>query len=247
MNTKEIKDIDTKKLEITQSPDPWHKILLSWLQFLCTIATVIFAGFTVFKTVSKVINNSNKQTQVVIEPREGDIIVKDGDSYKLLQLITIDDITFPSKVQEIQLNSNESHSTRVDINKPNDEDWSDRDSFQYVINNFSINPNKVINLLNNIADITIYCDFYTEQNISTLVEFNNDDDAFKFDMQDVNNPEVFELSKTNVKSKNEYVTKEVNDGFEWVKIRVEIIYNIDNRQLSDTLTSEWIATDSDLI
>ena len=50
-------------------------------------------------------NQQQLQTQVVIEPRDGDIIVNIGDDYKLLQLIQYEDIVFPSKIQEIQIDN----------------------------------------------------------------------------------------------------------------------------------------------
>ena len=57
----------------------------------------------------------------------------------------------------------------------------------------------------------------------------------------------FEVTKSNMISTKEYVTNEFNDGIEWVKIRVEIIYNIGERLISDTITSDWIETDADII
>ena len=57
----------------------------------------------------------------------------------------------------------------------------------------------------------------------------------------------FEVTRTNESSKYSYVTKETNDGIEWVKIRVEIKYIIGNREIIDTITSDWIATDADII
>ena len=59
--------------------------------------------------------------------------------------------------------------------------------------------------------------------------------------------EKFEITKQNVSSEKEYVTKEVNDGIEWVKIRVEISYIIGEQEILDTLTSDWIETDADII
>lgn len=238
--------------------EPKHKVVISIItaivSALCSILTVVVAFIGVFNTIPNIIQSSNeqKQTQVVIEPRDGDIIVKDGDDYKLLQLINLNDILFPTKVQEIQYQlSNSNLDNRVDIGNINNENWNNRDSFRYVINNFSINSNKIINLLPNIKSIDIYCDFYTEKNISTFVNLS-EEDSFKFNMwtKGVNQP--FAITKDNVYSEKEYVTKEINDGIEWVKIRVKIIYEIkieetiDNIEIIDTLTSDWIETDADI-
>ncbi len=227
--------------------DPKRKIWLDWIQIVVSILTLVISFVALFVTIPAVINNSNEQTQVVIEPRDGDIIVKDGDNYKLLQLINQTDISFPTKVQEIQYKYLESNSScRIDILNTSNEDWSKRDSFKYVVNSFSINPNKVINLLDNIEQISVYCDLYAEQNISTVIQLS-DDDAFKFDMRKSISDKSFEVTKSNITSSKEYVTNELNDGIEWVKIRVEIVYQIGERLISDTITSDWIETDADMI
>lgn len=243
----EQKDTSTNRLEIVNnSKEPWYKVASSIIASLCAIVAAI-AGFCCATSISQSIQNSNtqKQTQVVIEPREGDIIVKDGDDYKLLQLISESDVAFPSKIQEVQYKAVNSKKERVDINRTNEDDWTKRDSFVYIINSFSINANKVINLLENIESIKVYCDFYTEKNISTFIELG--DKAFTFDMRGNIDETNFEVTKANIESQYEYVTNEgVNDGIEWVKIRVEIIYIIGERHIKDTITSDWIATDADL-
>ena len=107
---------------IDKTMEPKHKvamsIITSVISALCSIATVVVAFIGVFNTIPNIIQSSNeqKQTQVVIEPRDGDIIVKDGDDYKLLQLISISDVSFPTKVQEVQYQSSESDTEkRVNI------------------------------------------------------------------------------------------------------------------------------------
>lgn len=236
------------KIELVEAKEPKRKIWLDWLQFGISIITIIATFLGIFLAVPQAINNAikssneQKQTQVVIEPRDGDVIVKDGDDYKLLQLIELSDINFPTKIQEVQHTYNNSiAANRVDINNFNKEDWSKRDSFSYIINSFSINPNKIINLLSNINRLTVYCDFYTEKNISTFVDL--EENAFYFEM--IEDKPNLELTQFNVKSQKEYVTKEINDGIEWVKIRVEIVYNIGGKIVTDTLTTDWIATAAD--
>lgn len=116
---------------------------------------------------------------MVIEPREGDIIVDDGQGgYKLLQLITLEDITFPKVIQEIRYKPEE-HNKRIDINNPNNDNWSKRDYFGYMVDTFSINSNKIINLLPNISKISVYVDFYNEKKISALIDLGGDN-SFKF-------------------------------------------------------------------
>lgn len=241
-------DEDVQKIKMGNSGDKvWCKMVTAIVGWVCSITMAVAAVAGVFITIPDVIQNSNtqKQTQVVIEPREGDIIVKDGDDYKLLQLIGESDIAFPSKIQEVKYSPENSQAERVDINNINGDDWSKRDSFGYVINSFSINANKVINLLENIESIKVYCDFYTEKNISTYVDDLNGKE-FAFDMRSGIGEMDFEVTKANVKSDYEYVTNEgLNDGIEWVKIRVEIVYIIGERQIKDTITSDWIETAAD--
>ena len=75
----------------------------------------------------------------------------------------------------------------------------------------------------------------------------SDENAFKFDMRTSISDKSFEVTKSNIMSSKEYVTNELNDGIEWVKIRVEIVYQIGERLISDTITSDWIETDADMI
>ncbi len=188
------------------------------------------------------------QTQVVIEPRDGDIIVHIGDDYKLLQLIQYEDIVFPSKIQEIKVDNEKSViENRVDIANEEQEDWLSKDSFKYIISNFSINPNKVINLLGTIESLSVYCDFYQEKNISTFISLN-EKDAYLFKIIDGNNKDI-KVSNINTESEKEYVTNEINNGIEWVKIRVEIVYAIEvdgkMTRITDTIISDLIPTDAD--
>lgn len=263
--SKEIKDCNQEKSTIIlKDSEPKYKFIvqsvISFLSLVISLIGVLVSYYAIAHTVPDAIttvtnqmeqNNQqtneqiSKQTQVVIEPRDGDIIVKDGTDYKLLQLINIDDITFPTKIQEIQYSKNQCDKTRKDILNKNLEDWSQRDSFVYVINNFSINPNKVINLLDNIKSIQVFCDFYSEKNITTYIDLG--ENAFSFPMRSSIEDLNFEVTKQNISSTYQYVTKEVNDGIEWVKIRVEIVYQIGTREISDTLTSDWIATDADIM
>jgi len=255
-------EIIKDKKSLPEKINEWVQIISTGLSVLISIAALVIGG--------QVINNVNQlsqsqqqlqqqiqsqkqeqlQTQVVIEPRDGDIIVHVDDDYKLLQLIQIDDVIFPDKVQEIQIKPENSIMTdRVDILNVKQEDWISRDSFKYMISNFSINPNKVINLLGTIESLTVYCDFYEEKNISTLISMNMED-SYYFKIIDEKEDENIRVSNINEESKKEYVTKEANDGIEWVKIRVEIVYAITNDEkvtrITDTIISDWIPTDADI-
>ena len=230
--------------------------ILKCTQIVSSVAASVVAvfGVCVAKEVISMINEQNQsqiqtqeQTQIVIEPREGDIIVTVGNNYKLLQLINSSDIVFPSKIQEIQYKyfDEQIKERRVDVNNINNENWSTNDSFSYMINNFSINPNKIINLVENINSITIYCDFYSEKNISTYV--NLGEKNFFFTMISNDNKSDFRISNINEVSTYSYVTNERNNGFEWAKIRVEIEYYINEKTIRDSISSDWISTDADML
>ena len=136
---------------------------------------------------------------------------------------------------------------KVDIDNDELSDWTSRDSFKYMISNFSINPNKVINLLGTIESLTVYCDFYKEKNISTFISLS-ENDSYLFKIIDDNIKDI-EVSNINKESEKEYVTNETNNGIEWVKIRVEIVYAIEvdgeMTRISDIIISDWIPTDAD--
>lgn len=222
----------------------------SFTKAFCEITTAIAAFGTmvaafvgIFHTIPSLINNSNKQTQVVIEPREGDIIVQDEENYKLLQLIQKEDIIFPSQIQEVQFTHSNSKKERVDINNPKKDDWTKRDSFVYVIPSFSINSNKIINLIQNLQSIKVFVDFYESKNISTYIELGLNAFMFEiaFDKEEINSTVI------NKESQYEYVTNEgFNDGIEWTKIRVEISYFINGKTINDSISTDWIETTADL-
>lgn len=236
-----------EKVKEKKSKDSKNKTWLEIVKVIPAYLMVLVTAAGIWWGVDHITENINKQTQVVIEPREGDIIVKEDGSYKLLQLINYEDISFPNKIQEVKIKSSESVAdSRVEINNFDGADWSKKDSFKYVIDSFSVNPNKAINLLDNIENITVYCDFYTEKNISKYVPLGTK--VFQFEIWNSSwVDEDFNVTITNKQSDNEYVTNELNNGIEWVKIRVKIVYKIGDKKITDDIVSDWIATDADLV
>ena len=233
----------SKKKEIIVSQ---KSTVLDWVKIGVSILGVGASILVGYVCANKIINKQNQQqTQVVIEPRDGDIIVKDGDDYKLLQLIEKDDVILPTKIQEIQLKTKDSdHEKRVDVNNVNGEDWNSRDSFKYVINNVHINTNKLFNLIGTIKSIDIFCDFYIEKNITSYWDCG--ENYFSKNLFTNESNEVIS-EHNNIVSEYEYVTKELNDGFEWCKIRLELKYLIDEKEVTDTISTDWIATTQDFI
>lgn len=229
-------DISTQTIILKEKQHPAITIISL---VLGPIATVVSA-FLGFRYVGGVIQS---QTQVVIEPRDGDIIVEEGSGYKLLQLLTVSDIYFPTKIQEIRRQS-DIPIERVDVNNDKNEDWSDKDGFQYMIDEISFNSNKIINLLGSIKNITLFVDFYAGKNISTKIELGKK--QFEFEIYDIETNE-FKITNTNISSNYVYVTNEVNNGFEWAKVRLEIEYLINEKIINDKIVSNWMETDADII
>ena len=108
---------------------------------------------------------------------------------------------------------------------------------------YSINSNKLINLLDNLVSIVVHCDFYATKNISSLIDLGEDN--FHFSLLDDNTTEI-QVTLDNVISKKSYVTNEINNGFEWAKIKTEIKYKINNENIKEVFVSDWLATDADI-
>ncbi len=171
------------------------------------------------------------QEVITLEPRDGDVIIKDGNRYKLIQLIQIDDISMSQEMQESRFNWNEDEpQNRVEILKDNlDEDWSKKDSFGYTLGYISFNPNKIINLIDNIDYIKIHFDFYEKDDISTKITLIEEEcfiDNFYNKSED--NLSI-STSKTNIRSTNHYVTNAGLglEGINYIKPRIEIQYSLE--------------------
>ena len=97
-----------------------------------------------------------------------------------------------------------------------DSDWSERDGFRYTLENISINPDKVMNLIGNIVSIKLYFDVYEDNDITTRLD-QNDSDSFVFVIYDETDEGTINTSFTNINSDNYYVTKSTNNGINYMK------------------------------
>src|SRR5690554_4694602 len=134
------------------------------------IATLVLTGVSIFVTISlgvlsfflvKSVNNTidsfnNNQEVVTLQPRDGDVIIQEFGSYKLLQLSKIEDIEYTPILQETRFDKDYQISNRVDLFNINKDDWSNRVSFGYTIEKITINADKIMNLYNNIESIVVY-------------------------------------------------------------------------------------------
>ena len=98
--------------------------------FIASVFVPIVVALLSIFAVDKIYQN---QEVITLEPRDGDVIIKDGNRYKLIQLIQESDISMSQEIQESRFNWDEDDSNkRIDILKDNaNEDWSQKDSFGY--------------------------------------------------------------------------------------------------------------------
>ncbi|PKL01239.1 MAG: hypothetical protein CVV56_01180 [Tenericutes bacterium HGW-Tenericutes-1] len=223
-------------------------LILNGMSILVTISLGVLSFFLV-KSVNTTINeNNNNQEIVTLQPRDGDVIIQEGDSYKLLQLIKIEDIEFTPLLQETRYDKNYNIDNRVDLFNDNNQDWDDRVSFGYTIEKISINADKIMNLHNNISSITAYIDFYESSDITTRLELT-EENAFKIVIfeKDTN---IISNTVINSKSRKTYVTnaQEIipNNGVNYAKIRIEIRYQINDMIFSSSiLSNDWLIIKED--
>ncbi|MCF7926322.1 MAG: hypothetical protein K9L74_01930 [Candidatus Izimaplasma sp.] len=188
------------------------------------------------------------QEIVTLQPRDGDVIIRDEDSYKLVQLIKIEDIIVSSEIQESRYDFDQLSEdvNRVDLFRGDDtDDWSTRDAFQYTLEEISFNPDKVMNLMGNIVSIKLYFDVYEEEDITTKIDLPESDQFYEILYDENNDNNTVRTSFTNLTSENYYVTKSAtNDGINHMKLRLEIVYRIDiNESESYIIETEIILTD----
>lgn len=127
----------------------WHALSSLGLTLFSALVTLVLGILSLRLAMS--INNTidsfnNNQEVVTLQPREGDVIIQEDGSYKLLQLIKLEDIEFTPVLQETRYDSNYNVINRVDLFNHNNDDWSNRVSFGYTIEKIAINADKIMNL-----------------------------------------------------------------------------------------------------
>ena len=225
-------------------------LILSGVSILVTISLGVLSFFLV-KSVNNTIDSFNNNQEVVtLQPRDGDVIIQEDGSYKLLQLIKIEDIEFTPELQETRLDKDYKKEDRVDLFNINNDDWSSRVSFGYTIEKISINADKIMNLYKNISSIIAYIDFYETNDITTRLDLN-DEYAFKIVIfeEDSN---LISNTVINAKSSKTYVTNAAgiipNNGVNYAKIRIEIRYKINNMIFSSSvLSNDWLVIKEDYL
>jgi len=183
---------------------------------------------------------NQEQTVDVIQARENDVLIKTpDDKWIVVPMIEKDDIIFPNEIIERQYNAGECEYDRKDLFNKANEDWSKRDSFTYTISYISINQNKMVSLHQFINSIVIECNFYNKERIeheTHAYELYNKE----LDYDYLN---VFYGVTPNV----QFVTNEINDGIEDIKINIIIEFEIGGEVFSIPYTFDnWLDVKEDI-
>ncbi|HHX70279.1 MAG TPA: hypothetical protein GX708_19785 [Gallicola sp.] len=229
----------------------WYAVSSLGLTLFTTLVTLVLGILTL--SLATAINNTinsfnNNQEVVTLQPREGDVIIQEDGSYKLLQLIKLEDIEFTPVLQETRYDSNYNAMNRVDLFNHSNENWSSRVSFGYTIEKIAINADKIMNLHKNIKSIIAYVDFYESSDITSKVELS-DENVFKIVIFQENTNNITNIV-INSKSSKTYVTNAPgiipNNGVNFAKLRIEIEYIINDMIFSSTiLSNDWLTIKED--
>lgn len=219
-------------------------LVLTAVSIAVTIGLGILSMCLVRSINNTISSYNNNQEVVTLQPREGDVIIQEDGSYKLLQLIKIEDIEFTPILQETRFNKDVDVENRVDLFNINNQDWSNRVSFGYTIEKISINADKIMNLYNNIESIVVYIDIYESIDITSKVDLS-DEDAFRIVIFEHSDNHITN-TVINASSQKKYVTNAPgvfsNNGVNFAKLRLEIKYKINEMLFSSTvLSNEWLS------
>lgn len=230
--------------EIDYTKTSWFALATIGISVFSTLSTATFGILTLFlaNNINNTINSFNNNQEVVtLQPRDGDVIIQEGGSYRLLQLIKLEDIEFTSVLQETRYDKDYHVENRVDLFNYDNQDWSGRVSFGYTLEKISINADKIMNLHNNIKCIIAYIDFYESIDITTRLVLQ-DEDAFKIeifdsDSDDEGDKSIISNTAINSPSRKTYVTNSPeiipNNGVNFAKLRIEIKYKIESEKESE--------------
>lgn len=220
-----------------------------------SVALTAMIGILGLIAVKQIINNqkqiqkqnqemSQKQEIVTLQPRDGDVIIwdKETSSYKLVQLIKIEDIEFTTILQERTYSKDIEIKRRVDVQNTTNADWSNRNGYGYTLEKISINPDKMMNLYENIKTISAYVDFYSSADIDSRIDLG--DKVFFIPIYDSGNKASLTNTVRHTSSNYIYVTNAGmlgNDGINHAKLRIEISYTINGLTFDTTImVDQWL-------
>lgn len=223
---------------------PTQIMFIRWIEIIFALISsgaAIYTCWQSFATIEEVKQMIiQEQTVDVIQARENDVLIKTpDDKWIVVPMIEKDDIVFPNEIIERQYNAGECEYDRKDLFNKANEDWSKRDSFTYTISYISINQNKMVSLHQFINSIVIEFNFYNKERIeheTHAYELYNKE----LDYDYLN---VFYGVTPNV----QFVTNEINDGIEDIKINIIIEFEIGGEVFSIPYTFDnWSDVKEDI-
>lgn len=186
---------------------------------------------------------NQEQTVDVIQARDNDVLIKTpDDKWIVVPMIEKDDIIFPNEILEKQYNVGECSFDRVDLFNESKEDWMKRDSFTYTIPYISINQNKMVSLYQFINKIEVEFKFYKNDQIQYEI--------YKYEVYNKMNKDKYEYLNVfnDVCPDVQFVTKEVDDGIEDIKINIIIEFEIGGSIFSIPYTYDsWLKVNQNFI
>lgn len=186
---------------------------------------------------------NQEQTVDVIQARDNDVLIKTpDDKWIVVPMIEKEDIIFPVEILEKQYNVGECSFERMDLFNFDNDDWSNRDSFTYTIPYISINQNKMVSLYQFINKIDVEFKFYKNDQIQY--------ETYKYELFNKDNKDEYEYLNVfnDVSPKVQFVTNEINDGIEDIKINIIIEFEIGGSTFSIPYTFDsWLNVNQDII
>lgn len=157
-------------------------------------------------------------------------------------MIEKDDIIFSYEILDKQYNVGECSFEIINLFYSDDNDWSNRDSFTYTILYISINQNKMVSLYQFINKIDVEFKFYKNDQIQY--------ETYKYELfNKISKDEYQYLNVFNdVSPKVQFVTNEINDGIEDIKINIIIEFEIGGSTFAIPYTFDsWLTVNQDII
>lgn len=169
---------------------------------------------TQYQTVQTMIDQ--QQSVDVIQARDNDVLIMTPDGkWLVIPMIEKNDIEFSSEIIEKQYNSGElSDIERIDLFKDEEDSWENRDSFTYTLPILTINQNKMLSLFQFINKIDVVFNLYNTDQIELFSYVEN--------VYTVGDETDYLNVFQNITPGVQFVTKQINDGIEDIKISIVI-------------------------
>lgn len=229
----------------------WLSLFIPSLISLASLILSVMTRFTVndvrdsneqaYKNIENRIETviNNQQSVDVIEAREKDVLIKTSDGkWIVVPMIEKEDIEFSSQITEKKYKANEINLQRIDVGNDKGDDWNSRESFTYTIPFLSINQNKMVSLKTYIESIDVIFKIYNSKK-----ELFGD---YTTEIYDKNNEYRYLNVFEQITPQYQFVTKEVDDGIEDIKITVNISFKVSDQKFTiPYYFDEWVQVKQD--